>query len=95
MFLVEPNSFSEAQTAPADGNCFSAQNGKNGTGVAVVYCHPNGIRFPASWLETKDFGMEAAPDGPFLLSRSCYARRLPVVVLQDGTVGTFMVPKQT
>ncbi|CAI8746129.1 hypothetical protein EMIT0P176_160104 [Pseudomonas sp. IT-P176] len=39
--------------------------------------------------------MEAAPDGPFLLSRSCYARRLPVVVLQDGTVGTFMVPKQT
>ena len=47
------------------------------------------------WPETKDFGMEAAPDGPFLLSRSCYARRLPVVVLQDGTVGTFVVPKQT
>ncbi|CAI8883270.1 hypothetical protein EMIT0196MI5_20503 [Pseudomonas sp. IT-196MI5] len=40
--------------------------------------------------------MEAAPDkAPFLLSRSRYARRSPVVVLQDGTVGTVMVPKQT
>ena len=29
------------------------------------------------------------------LSRSGYARPMPVVVLQDGTVGTVMVPKQT
>lgn len=47
-------------------------------------------------LATYDFGMEAAPTAPLPeLSRSRYARRAPVVVLQDGTVGTQRVPKQT
>lgn len=52
-----------------------------------------GFRFKA-W--DQDFGMEAAPQLPLPdLSRSWYARHSPVVVLQDGTVGTVMVPKQT
>ena len=44
---------------------------------------------------TKDFGRDAASLAFFLLSRSCYARHSPVVVLQDRTVGTVMVPNQT
>jgi hypothetical protein len=46
-------------------------------------------------LAAKDFGKDAASLAFFLLSRSCYARRLSVVVLQDRTVGTVMVLKQT
>jgi len=46
-------------------------------------------------LATHELRMEAAPQACFLLSRSCYTRRQSVVVLQDGTVGTVMVPKQT
>jgi hypothetical protein len=44
---------------------------------------------------TKDFGRDAASLAFFLLSRSCYARRPSVVVLQDRTVGTMKVLKQT
>jgi hypothetical protein len=60
--LVELITFSEAQTAPADGDCFPASGGENGTGVAVEYCHLSRIRFSALRLETKDFGMEATPE---------------------------------
>ena len=59
-------------------------------------CHLQRTPVSGPRRETKDFGMEAAPDkAPFLLSRSCYTRRSPVVVLLDGTVGAVMVPKQT
>jgi len=84
------------QTARADGYCISAPSGENGTGVAVLNCHLKGPPVLRPRHETKDFGMEAAPYSPLPdLSRSCYARPSPVVVLQDGTVGTVMVPKQT
>jgi len=43
----------------------------------------------------ENFGMEAALESPLPLSRSGYARHRSVVVLQDRTVGTFVVPKQT
>jgi len=52
-------------------------------------------RFGSATRSVENFGMEAAPESPLPLSRSGYARHRSVVVLQDRTVGTFVVPKQT
>ena len=75
---------------------FRAEDGVNGTGVAVITVTRKdpGFRLKA-W--TKDFGMEAAPQlAPFLICPEVgMPGPSPVVVLQDGTVGTMMVPKQT
>ena len=93
---MEPNVFSEAQTAPADGYRFSVARGVNGTGVAVTNLLPERNAVSRVKREPKTSAWKRRPQGPLPeLSRSRYARRVPVVVLQDGTVGTFMVPKQT
>jgi hypothetical protein len=94
--LVEPNVFSKAQTAPADGYRFCADHGVYGTGVAVAKLLPERNAVIRVSREPKTSAWKRRSQGPLPeLSRSRYARRVPVVVLQDGTVGTVMVPKQT
>jgi len=56
---------------------------------------PKGIPVSSPGSSQKTSAWKLAALAFFLLSRSCYARRQSVVVLQDGTVGTVMVPKQT
>lgn len=53
--------------------------------------HDTGVAVGTGTPKPKDFGMEAAPNTLFLTAPRLLCRRLPVVVLQDGTVGTVMV----
>ena len=55
-------------------------------------CGPDtGVAVSTGTQKPKDFGKDAAPNTLFLTVPRVLCRRLPVVVLQDGTVGTVMV----
>lgn len=57
-----------------------------------AFCgHDTGVAVSTGTQKPKDFGKDAAPNTLLLTVPRLLCRRLPVVVLQDGTVGTVMV----
>ena len=56
---------------------------------AQAFCgHDTGVAVGTGTPKPEDFSMEAVPNTLFLTVPRLLCRRLPVVVLQDRTVGT-------
>jgi hypothetical protein len=90
--LLQHRSFPSPEPPLRMATVSQVENDRNGTGVAVLCCHLSKPGLEPR-LATQELRMDATPQARVLLSRSCYTRRQSVVVLQDGTVGTVMVPK--